>query len=289
MSLTSIEHCSNRFYFYILEMAHQVKSINHEFDEIGEIDIKEEPASDEDDDFPLSPNFSDDDSSNHDASSSVGNNNKVEGLAKTKRDGFLTGLIKAEQLINATPKNYDSLPEPIKNIRREIELQHKAISEPSSAFYATIPNVPLISSGIQERRSSLVTNNHNALFVSQATNENVRDALQAQRYRNVPRSLQAIAPRLGTDIDALSQSISVTPNGSHLSIMSYNDGNHRTIGSQTTVETVPVPRFNVEHKATQTTKNSGVFTITIDDVNKLSKEHRNALIEFKRVSCFIFK
>lgn len=267
-------------------MAHQVKSINHEFDEIGEIDIKEEPASDEDDDFPLSPNFSDDDSSNHDASSSVENNNKVEGLAKTKRDGFLTGLIKAEQLINATPKNYDSLPEPIKNIRREIELQHKTISEPSSAFYATIPNVPLISSGIQERRSPLVTNNHNALFVSQATNENVRDALQAQRYRNVPRSLQAIAPR--ADLDALSQSISVTSNGSHLSIMSYNDGNHRTIGSQT-VDTVPVPSCNVEHKATQTTKNSGVFTITIDDVNKLSKEHRNALIEFKRVSCFIFK
>lgn len=200
--------------------------------------------------------------------------------AAIKRQAFLSGSLRADDLIKASSrKDVELQPKQIKNIRNHTGEVHKAMNKESTSFYSNLPNVPVLPPGTQTNRSPVISNNHNAHFVSHAPPENIRQSMEFQRCLNIPRGVQETAQRFGADLDAISQRMrSPMPETS-----TYYSSNSRSFCTQTDqVEIGKSSTKETKTQETQTTKNTGVFSITID-LATLNSSQRKALDEFKKV------
>lgn len=200
-----------------------------------------------------------------------------------KRNAFVQGTIKSAKLIDAMPiQSSDYMPEPIKKIREHcIEAQKRLKSKPDF-LYSNIPSVPLAAGGTEYQRSPLVANNNSAVFMAQATVDNVQDAMIGNRFRNIPLKLQNIGNLIGADLDSISRSMSnsVEP----ITMPVFHQNNTSSIHVEP-VEAVPVRNVVMVDVGMQTTENTGGFdfSLTIDQISKLTKEQRIGLEVFKRV------
>lgn len=206
----------------------------------------------------------------------------------------LVGSMTAEEVIRTIPeRRSDHRSQALKDAVTRCADSQKLLN--SQSFYANLPNVALAPGGSDQQRSPMLTNNHNALFKTQATTDNILDCLIAQRYSNIPQSLQSFGQRVGADLDTISQSMrpAVAEESSQIS---YNE-NTRTLGSQTepieheepAEQPKPCSCKNKKLKSTeaQTTKNHGGFYCAIDDLSTLTTEQRKGLMEFKQVRCLL--
>lgn len=232
-----------------------------------------------------------------------GNDSGNSTITNTQRETFLNGSLSAGDLLKMKITSSDQL-QLIKDIRSRVSETQKLINKESSSFYAHVPTDQLMPSGSSRQKSPIISNSHNPIFRSQATPENVREALIGQRCSNVPSALKLIAHRVGADLDAISQAIQPKIHDSTFQIQYLE--NTRTFHTQTDFEENAEPRRQVEKEVNgthdrhegaaitmsnaevQTDKNNGVFSITIDDLSELTHEERNGLKEFKRVCCFKF-
>jgi hypothetical protein len=205
----------------------------------------------------------------------------VANPAAAKRQAFLDATLKADDMLRgSSTKDLHYQPKQIQQIRRHTGDVQKIINQQSSTFYSNLPASPVTPTS---NRSPVISNNHNAQFVSFATSENIRESLEAQRYRNISRNVQETAQRVGADLDSLSQRMRAPVQ----EVMISYSSNSRTLCTQTDpvdfATTSNGSGRKLDNKATQTTKNNGVFSITIDDLSKLNNAQRKALEEFKKL------
>lgn len=223
--------------------------------------------------------------------------NPANVASAVKRQMFLEGSLHADDLIRGTStKDLDYQPKQIKKIRTHTGDVEKTINSQSTSFHSNLPNVQVLPTGMVENRSPVISNNHNAHFVSFATPDNIKEALKAQRYRNIPRDVQDTAQRVGADLDAISQRMrsrqeeTLTSYSSNSRTLSTQTNSRAEATSQASNQSLSVTqngKTSVEAE-TQTTKNSGVFSITIDNLSELTNSQRKALEEFKKVRIFCF-
>lgn len=207
-------------------------------------------------------------------------------VTDAQRRAFLERCLAAEDVVRVSTSS-NHLPQQIRDIRSQVSGAKKLINNQSKSFYANVPVGPLMSDSSNQQRSPMISSNHNALFRSQATAENIRDSLVGQRYNNIPPGLQTIAQLVGADLDAISQAMQ--PPRDENPTETFYMGNTRSFMTQTDFEENAEPsrrkesEVKLENKSVQTEKNNGVFSITIDDLRKLTAEQRKGLEDFKRV------
>lgn len=203
-----------------------------------------------------------------------------------RRQAFLQGQLSAENIIQATEKS-SSYPDSaiVRNAFQAAREGHERLTLASSSntprpFIAVVPRTHLIAGSHEQRRSPLISSDHNALFVSQATRGNVEDAWFGQRYGNIPRDLQAMGNLLDVDLDRVATAERARlPEARRKTTETSFAENCRTIGTQ--VE--GLSKTSVD-KETQTTKNTEGFDFFIENVRALTQEQRDALAVFKEVS-----
>lgn len=182
---------------------------------------------------------------------------------------FLDGGLTTDDLIRSSdPVPESSLTTFQKSVLRKVQ----DIKQPN-AFSANIPRAPRIPDKLDQQRSPAIISSHNPLFASQTTKENVRDSTNSQRYRNIPSKDRDSGTKSG-DSDRISRAIQAPKEvqNSKTQRQEFTRAEHKTF----------------EDKNVQTTKNTGGFSIIIDDLNSLTPEQRKALVEFKNVSRGIF-
>lgn len=210
--------------------------------------------------------------------------------ADPKRKAFIDRMLSPDDIIRASSSTNNRQTQ-FRDIKDRVFEATKLMSSEPKTFYSTVPVVPLKPGGSHQNRSPLISNNQYARFRSQSTTDNIQECVTAQRYRNIPSTLQNVFQRVGVELDEISQSMQPPQHRLLPSDTSYNE-NQRSIMSQTDFEHHAEPshavnekekRKNVQDKEVQTTKNSGVFSITIDDLSILTEEQRKGLEAFKRV------
>lgn len=195
-----------------------------------------------------------------------------------KRNEFIHGTLKADEVIRTTERIAGYHDKRTEDLKRKIKDYRGRMERNPTSFYANIPQESVVGGGYKEFRSPLIAGSNNPLFVSQATQSNVLNALVGQRYRNIPKELQLVGQRVGVDLDGISQSLKVEVSMENASTeIAFVSLNQRTIGTQT--ESSGIEKKNTE---TQTTNNSGGF-IFIPDIRKLNDQEKQALQDFKEV------
>jgi hypothetical protein len=209
-----------------------------------------------------------------------------------KRMAFLNGSLSAEEIIKASGVGVEYLPKPIREIRAKTEKIEQRLKSPPTAFHANISRDPRLAARNQQR-SPLIAGNFNSTFVSQSSRDTIRETLAGQRYRNIPQQLQNFGRQTGVDLDSISQRMREATEDESETLLGNNS---RTTHTQTDPVQAPAPKKPaMVNKEVQTTKNSGVYYICIDDLNKLTEPQRKAFLTFKRVSfsdlklIFLFK
>lgn len=208
---------------------------------------------------------------------------------QAKQRAFLAGTITASDLISgSSQRGTDYQQKKIRDTRNAAGSILNTMNSPPPGFFANIPTGPFLEGGRAQQRSPLIVSNRNALFLSQASTDNVQEALLAQRYRNISQSAQKVGVQIGTDLDALSRDIKSESAVASSTEVIFID-NTRTIFTQTDFPSVALTPDQREastkafkDQGVQTTKNNGVFSIILD-LAELTKEKRNALDAFKRV------
>lgn len=203
-----------------------------------------------------------------------------------KRQAFLGGSIQAADLIQASSTATNYQPAAFQEIRKRTGYAQKLLETPRSSFYSNDPRLARHAVGSQQQVSPLIAARFNSRFPEQATTDNIRSALLGQNYRNIPEHLQTVGQRIGVDLNAISQQMqpperAPTENSSYIA-------NHRSTSMQTDPVEAPEPsrrevRKNLKSVETQTTKNTGIFTYTLDSLSSLSSVQRKALEDFKKV------
>lgn len=222
---------------------------------------------------------------NYGASTSGHPTNRA-GSTIGKQRSFLDKTLTAPELIaTQSPTSRDFQPAAIRDIRGYTGNLSAMMTSPRPGFSANIPQEPFFERGFEQQRSPLIASNPNALFLSQATTDNVHEAILSQRYRNIPQPTQRALTAVGADLDETSQRLQSGSRDARLSSVTFV-ANTRTLSTQTepiALSQPEPPAKNFKNARTQTTNNTGVFSITIEDLSTLSREQREALKEFKKV------
>lgn len=212
-------------------------------------------------------------------------------LSASLRRSYLEGSQTASDLIESSQPIVSRPENQFRDTVRHRATQH-LINSPSSAFYANISAAPQYDDELYRQRSPIVVSRHNAPFVSQAIDDNIRDALLGQHFRNIPSQLQTIGNYAGADLGQISQAMGPPDIDDSTEISSSS--NTRSIHTQTSGNLLKSdaqmtgvndrPAAETVTRETQTTKNCGYFSCTIDDISALTKKQRDALNVFKIVS-----
>lgn len=213
------------------------------------------------------------------------NNNNLPSFSNDKRKAFLQGSIKSLDIINSMPtQNSDYMSGPMKIVKEQCMNALQCINSKPEILYSNIPTNPLAAGGIELQRSPLVSNNNNALFMAQATVDNVEETMVANRYRNIPLKLQNLGNLIGADLDSISRSISAEKD----SAPEFHQNRKRSVFIQSDeISVAPVPNEVLKIDAeVQTTENTDVFhfSLTYAQQLQLTREQRDGLEVFKRVS-----
>lgn len=195
---------------------------------------------------------------------------------RLKKKSFLEGGLSVKDLIRSSD------PVPSRNLS-DFQNQAKAkvdnaldlLNSRQNTFYANIPKNPRIADDFEPNRSPLAVT-RSSVLMCQATAGNAADAMGGMRYRNIPRSTQEVANRLGADLDGISQSMKrpVVVESSYENMVTEDRvGDHQN-----------EPEKTFADKEVQTVKNHGGFSHTIDDLSTLTEQQRAALTAFKKVS-----
>jgi hypothetical protein len=188
---------------------------------------------------------------------------------RLKKNLFLEGGCSTEDLLRsadpAPPQNLSSFQN---NAKRKAYDARNLLTTRQDSFYANIPKNPRIPDDHGSNRSPLT----GSLFMSQATKGTAHEALSGLRYRNIPQNIQDAGNRVGADLDEISQA------------MEPPVATETPFDDLVSEDRIGDTKKTFADKEIQTTKNTGGFSITIDDLSTLTDQQRKALHDFKKVS-----